>query len=222
MLNKSSFLVEREHESHILKGNAAYLPKATFRVTVVKNIGKETAKLMTADNGIIELEEGTLIGLNELILANQSEIEIRSELGFVFRLGQYAEFSLELTVLGISPILYGNIWKGYLSGNTQPIVMCAKYRTSCYIPCASSFYTEAIDGNHDAFYVLSDNFIIWEFDERGKQFPIVTAEEGQKVVLEFDNDRPMRERYTVTSVEEISNKEYDYITESFLNPKEWR
>ena len=46
--------------------------------------------------------------------------------------------------------------------------------------------------------------------------------EGQKVILKFDDSKQMRERYTVVNVEEITDEDYDRITNNFMNNKNWR
>lgn len=101
--------------------------------------------------------------------------------------------------------------------------MCGgKYRTSCYTQCMNTLFTENESSNTDVFYGLSDDIHIWEYDEWGRRFPIVSITEGQKVILKFDDSKQMRERYTVVNVDEITDADYDRITNNFMNNKNWR
>ncbi|WAA12911.1 hypothetical protein [Fervidibacillus halotolerans] len=176
---------------------------------------------MYLSEGKTPLVEGTIIGVNELIVSNDSKVEIKDNIGLMFRLGENSEFSLELTALGIAPVFYGEVYKGRLGGH--PIVMCGgKYRTSCYVQCLTTMFFENLESDLDAFYALSDEVEVWEYDERGRRFPIVTLEEGYKANIRYLEDKPMRERYVVESIEPITDDKYDYITSKFMNPKNWR
>lgn len=57
---------------------------------------------MYLSDGKTPLVEGTIIGVNELIVSNDSKVEISDNTGLMFRLGENSEFSLELTALGIA------------------------------------------------------------------------------------------------------------------------
>lgn len=220
-LNKGDALLLREHESHIRKSEQAYFLKETFRVTFVDENVDILPSIIDQNGNINELKQAQLIGLNDLILSNESRIEIRDNTGLVFRIGPHSEFSLEQTVIGISPVYYGSIYKTRFSG--IPSVMCGgKYRTSCYTQCMNTLFTENESSNTDVFYGLSDDIHIWEYDEWGRRFPIVSITEGQKVILKFDDSKQMRERYTVVNVDEITDADYDRITNNFMNNKNWR
>lgn len=47
----------------------------------------------------------------------------------------------------------------------------------------NTLFTENASSNTDVFYGLSDDIHIWEYDEWGRRFPIVSITEGQKVIL---------------------------------------
>lgn len=220
-LNKGEALLLREHESHIKMSEQAYFLNETYRVTFVDENVIIPASLIDQKGDNFTLNSGQLIGLNDLILSNDSRIEIRNSTGLIFRLGTHSEFSLEQTVNGIVPIYFGSVYKTRFSG--IPTVMCSgKYRTSCYTQCMNTLFTENISSNKDIFYGMSDDIHIWEYDENGRRFPIVSIGEGQKVTLQFDNSKPMRERYTVFSIDMISDDDYDRITQKFINNKYWR
>ncbi len=219
VFNKSIYLAEREHESHIQKRESSYLPKDTYRVTKVNIQGEKAAEILST-NGKFPLVEGTVIGLNDLILTHNCLVEIRDNNGLIFRLGEHPEFSLELTVIGIAPIFFGSVFKTRFSG--YPPTMCAgKYRTSCYLKCPTTLHTENVEDGLDVFYSLSEETEIWEYDEKGKKFPIINVEEGYKVYLRYISNRPMRERYNIEKIQPISHQEYDYIAMNYMNPKYW-
>lgn len=48
VLNKSIYLEEREHESHIQKEASSYFPKDTYRVTKVNAQGEKVAEILSA------------------------------------------------------------------------------------------------------------------------------------------------------------------------------
>lgn len=101
-------------------------------------------------------------------------------------------------------------------------MLSGKYQTSCYVQCPLTLYMENVEDNLDVFYSFSEIAEIWEYDEKGKRFPIVNIEEGYKVGLRFYERRPMRERYIVEFNEPITNDEYDKITLNYMNPKNWK
>ncbi len=67
---------------------------------------------MYLSDGKTPLVEGTIIGVNELIVSNDSKVEIRDNTGLMFRLGENSEFSLELTALGIAQFSMVRFIKG--------------------------------------------------------------------------------------------------------------
>lgn len=65
----------------------AYFSKQTFRITKVIDTDGNIAELQD-NRGKIPLTEGTLLGVNELILTNNSHVEVRDHTGLIFRLGK--------------------------------------------------------------------------------------------------------------------------------------
>lgn len=166
-----------------------------------------------------ELKAGTILGVNELILANEGRVELRNNNGSLFRLGEHAELSLNLTALGIAPVFFGKVYKTLFAN--QGIMCGGKYQTSCWVQCSNTIVTENISPYEDIFYSFSESTEIWEYDEQGRRFHIVTLNEGEKVILEHNPKAQMRNRYKVQEIQLIDEDEYDKITDTFLNPKKW-
>lgn len=166
-----------------------------------------------------ELTEGYHLKIGDVIKVNDARIEIRGRHGEMIRLGRNAEFALEETERGIEPVFYGEIYRGQTSFDT--IQMGGKYRTSCWMG-AVNYYVVPGEENTDVFFCLSEEGVIWEYDEMGKRFTIVHLDEGQKCAMEYFPNRQMRERYHVKFIQSITDDEYDYITNNFINCKNWR
>lgn len=192
-----------------------------FRVVFVSTDGTRKPELMT-DGGIRKLTAGIKVVLGQTIRSNDCRVEIRDNRGAIFRLGQKAEFSIEQTENGISPVYYGEIYKGRISYDPGMTCGTSKYRTSCWVGCPISVYMRPTKRNSDEFFCFSTDCPIWEYDEAGRKFTIVHLDEGQKCTLDYTPNVPMRERYSVKNVETISDDEYDYIVEHFINPRFWR
>lgn len=211
----------RDSEPHIVKTSNSFFGKMQFRTTFIKQIGEHAPQILREKNNY-PISTGMLLGLNELIKTNDSYVEIRDDAGALFRLGPNSEFALELTVCGIAPVYIGKIYKSRVSYTPITAVCNSKYRTSCWIVCSSTVFMEKIDENHDIFFAFSETVPIWEYDESSRVFNIVTINEGEKVTLKFDGSKDMRNRYIYDRIEQISDHDYDKITEEFVNNKNWR
>lgn len=62
---------------------------------------------------------------------------------------------------------------------------------------------------------------IYEYDEEGKRFDIFKQLALTKTSLTFDDNKLMRDRYTVKYQKKISQDEIDYIVSNFVNPNNW-
>lgn len=166
-----------------------------------------------------ELVAGYHLKNGDVIKTNDARVEIRGRHGELIRLGKNAEIAFEETERGIEPVFYGEVFCGQTT--FDPAHMGGKYRTSCWTG-AVNYYVVPAEENTDVFYCLSEDGVIWEYDEMGRKFTIAHMDEGQKCVLEYFPNQPMRNRYHVKSIQQISNDEYDYIVNNFVNPKCWR
>ncbi|MGV3489439.1 MAG: hypothetical protein ACO1OC_12775 [Tuberibacillus sp.] len=189
-----------------------------YRVTFVSEKTGSGAEVNN-DGLYSPLVTGRVLDVHEKIVTLNSYVEIRDNNGMLFRLGPNSEFALEPTFSGIIPVYWGEVY--VTPQNGLNIYAQQKYRTSCYFS-PQALYMENLDKNLDGFYALSEDVIIYEYDEQGKRFPIVVVPEGSRAVLEYREDKPMRERYVVSEVSEITDEQYDRITSKFLNPKAWR
>jgi hypothetical protein len=162
--------------------------------------------------------------VGEKLSTNGSRIEIRDEQGMILRLGENSEVEVIFDNNAKRYVLswFGEVFKMRLA-NGQPLSLnlCGKYRTSCWM-CIHSTFAQNIDVHRDAFYALFGHVPIFEYDELGVEFPILEVPEGHKAVLYHDDAQPMRKRYVTESVVPITSKEYNYITQRYLNPSGWR
>lgn len=201
-------------KTHLGTANVAY------RVTFVSETTKYGAEIISKDGVYAPLVAGRVLEVNDKIVSLNSYLEIRDNNGLTFKLGPNSEFVLEPTFEGIIPVYWGEVYTTPQS-NGLSIFAQQKYRTSCFISPMASVYMENIEKNFDGFYALSEDVLIYEYDEKGKRFPIVIIPEGYVAVLEYKEDKAMRERYIVSEISVIEDKKYDHITESFLNPRKW-
>lgn len=55
------------------------------------------------------VKAGTILNVCGLLKSNSAQVEIRSGNGNLYRLGSNSELSLEYTVEGVQPVLYGRV-----------------------------------------------------------------------------------------------------------------
>lgn len=160
------------------------------------------------------------VTLGDKIKTNNSRVELRNEDGVVFRLLENSTFELSLTDNGIIPVLYGNIYK-FRNYFTVDSGNCWKYITSCFAGCRTIVVVDNLSDTVDRFYCLGKELDIYEYDELGTMFNIVSIKEGEYCDLIHDDSKKMRERYSVNKIDKISIDEYNTITDRFLNPSAW-
>lgn len=156
---------------------------------------------------------------NSFAIDTKDYTEIRNFNGELCRMGVNSTFSLEDTVLGKRPVFGGEV---YLKVNS---LLGPKYRTSCWgftlnDSFMESFYKQ-VDEQTDHIYALKGTQVIYEYDENNKPFVISTIEEGQKAVLNISKTDNVRSRYKA-SVEDITDTEYDYVLNHYLDSRKWK
>lgn len=175
------------------------------------------------------LEEGMTLSVGDRLETLDGWLEVRDRDGLVVRLGPSSEFSYEFDPFGgvishpvkrPSIVLYGEVFKFRHYVRPLEVMTCGKYRTSCWY-CPSSFYVRNLDASRDAYYALAGEVPVWEWDEEGRPFYIVTIPEGLKAIIHHDPLQPMHKRYTVEEVSPVAADEWDYISSNFMNPKRW-
>lgn len=169
------------------------------------------------------LDSRSKVVKSDNLIKSNGKIEFRDDDGQIVRLGKGSDFELRETPLGMRPI-YGSgpVFLGRKGG-------CGKYRTSCYMNNAHAvsvrpdiFIQPGKEKDTDEFYAVIGDITIYEFDEKGRSFIICSLEEGNKAIIGFDSSKKsVRERYSYETVP-ISDAEYEYITEEFMNPSKWR
>ncbi|QTJ32166.1 hypothetical protein [Dolosigranulum pigrum] len=194
------------HEAHIQKIGKYFLENCAYRVTsVLGGIAK-----VEIDNRVEELLPGTMIGVDAIVRTGESYVEIRNSYNQIFRLAPDSEFCLENTIEGIVPVYYGDVQ--FTSLTTNEVVMSGgKYRTSCWTGPAptgmassyNKFTIERINYKEDMYYSFEQPYTVYEYDEIGHKFEIVTLPPYHKCQLTFDFLKPMRERYEVVNISEM-------------------
>ncbi len=149
------------------------------------------------------------------IKTNSHRVEIESSDGTLFRLGQNSEFSIEKTEEGIVPVYYGEV---YVEARDQQPTH--KYYTSCWCE-STTIFIDNVSDHEDCYYTLDFPATIYEYDEEGKRFDIFKQLALTKTSLTFDDNKLMRDRYTVKYQKKISQDEIDYIVSNFVNPNNW-
>lgn len=188
-----------------------------FRITFISNSNGEPAKDILGNI----VKEGDIITPINTIFTNDSRVEIRNEEGIVFRLLENSDFQINNSEVGLRPMINGKVYK-YRFTYISDSGVCWKAPMSCWNGCRSTMVYERVSINTDVYYCLGDMMNIYEFDESGKKFNIITLNEGEKCEIVYDNSKSMRERYVVKNLNEISDKEYDYLVNNYINPKHWR
>lgn len=80
---------------------------------------------------------------------------------------------------------------------------------------------DSLSPNEDVYYNLSGPLAVYEYDETGKQFTIFTAEPFQKVRVQFDDSKNLRERYQILEKAQISSTRMNKLYQDFIYQNSW-
>lgn len=175
------------------------------------------AKIKDSKTGEEKLESGSVIGLNTLINTNNSKIIIRNFKGEEIRLIENSSFSLENTIEGQKPVIYGNI---YFKPSYNDFFNGPKYRTSCWAS-KSRYIIENNSNNVDTYYNLDSILNIYEYDENCNRFLIASSGEFNKIELKIFDKQKMRNRYKIQSINLLNEQEIKRLFDVYLNPCKW-
>lgn len=196
--------------------NANSLDLRTFMVTFVSH--DVDTKEQPTINGV-KLQPGTILAHNDRVETHDGRVEIRDNLGAIFRLRGNSSFEVGLTEDGYEPVMDGYVYK-FRRGDTPAIAYCGKYVTSCYM-CQFVAVIEPLSDTADRYYSFGTSNIIFEYDENGRKFTIAALDEDEYAELHYDSQAPMRQRYVVKNRKRISDDEFDRITQEYINDRYW-
>lgn len=225
-----------QHEEHLRKVGRFSLENP-YTVTFVSE--KDTVEFFnyeTKESTV--LNAGTILNTCGLLKTNSARVEIRNNEGDLYQLVDNSDFSIEYTIEGVKPVFYGNVL--YASEdiityspekNRAPIKHGresrrgggGKYRTSCYMFNFGKgiVIIDSLSPNEDVYYNLSGPLAVYEYDETGKQFTIFTAEPFQKVRVQFDDSKNLRERYQILEKAQISSTRMNKLYQDFIYQNSW-
>lgn len=165
---------------------------------------------------VILAEEGMILGQNALLKTNgvSAEIKIASD---TVRIRGKSEFCIESTIEGVQPVFYGNV---YYKASSTGEKCWHKYRTSCWVGKADVII-ERLGTNADIYYALSDELVIYEYDEKGNIFEITKLNPYEKCTLEFNYSVPLRDRYIVKNKSGLSSEEVQKLYKNYLANENW-
>jgi len=142
--------------------------------------------------------------------------EIRNDLGEIYRLSDTGV----LKILPSSSVeIYGECFiKNFLSKG-------GKYRTSCWMKSLDSssvdIFCNTIAENTDVIMAITGGLVIYEYDEQGKAFPIISMSEGKKAIIKYDpKAEKIIDRYSA-KVEDITLEEMDLVVSKYMHPVKW-
>lgn len=204
------------HEKHFTRVGDFSTLIGTYRISYVED---DSNAVIWDKDKFIPLKVGMIIGENALIKTNNSRVEIESLNKDLYRMLSNSEFCLERTIHGIVPVYYGNV---YVNSNNK-IYSYGKYRTSCWIGNFASLYTvENTSANSDTYYSYTEPVEIYEYDECGNRFVIVTLAPFQKCILHFDFSKSLRARYAVVEIKELNSEDVVDLYQKYLVPTNWK
>lgn len=196
-----------------------------FYVTRVLNDSADDRAVLLFEGEEVDLTEGIELVNGNSLYSRGHRVEVADQRGLTFRLGHNSEFCLayQEAVHKFTPVFWGEVFKARFDFPVSAAPEgCGKYRTSCFLQCSATVHTMTLSATHDAFYGFAPNTEIWEYDESGNRFSIVTVTGGDKVILGYEDTLPMRQRYQVVEVSAITNSEFEHISSQFMNPNAWR
>jgi len=161
----------------------------------------------------------SLVQPNQVFKAGK-RAEVTDESGQIARLSSSAELTIIDSPYGLRPEYYGEV---AFIGVTP---MGPKYRTSCwfaaYAGTADVLIKPSSTPNQDEYLVFRGAIVITEFDVNGRPYGICFVNEGEKLVLEFDDSKSGTDRYSVVSRGAISNTENNNFISQYLDSRAWR
>lgn len=205
------------HELYLNKlGNATL--NAIYRVTYVSQ--SDNPATVAVNDELFNLKVGMLIYETQLINTHSSHVEIISSINQLYRLGTESEFCIENTAEGMIPVVFGKVYRKFLR-SVPEFISGGKYRTSCWNGMEETAVLN-LNEKEDEYYSFENSVNIYEYDESGRQFQIAHMEPFSKMNLSFDESHRMRERYNVSGISEMTNREIDWIYNTFVKPINWR
>lgn len=153
-------------------------------------------------------------------ISSSPKMEVRGSNGAIIRVASGGEFTLIDSPLGEQPQFYGEVFVS----RENP----AKYRTSCYVgrsPSSSTidyFVKPVPNQDADEYFAIVGDLIIFEFDENGKPYDIVSVSEGSSAVVSYSKDAGGKIKYGSQPAKPIADADYDYILKNFIDPRNWR
>ncbi len=205
------------HEEYLVKVGSFDGLDMPYRITHLAQ--DKQARIYHGDQEL-EAKEGMILGKNALLQTNGSEVELTGVDSSILRLTGKSEFCIENTVEGICPVVYGNIYR--CNGEDLHRAAHIKVRSSCWTVHINEFIVERKDCKSDYYYSLSKPIDIYEYDERGHRFKIVSLKAFQKCILSFDFNKSMRERYKVEEVFDLTKEDVSYLYENYMANINWK
>lgn len=211
------------YHEEFLKKTSENISIPSFTVTFVSKVSdEEMAFFIDAKNeNRVEIESGITINDYGILFTNGCRVEVKSQNNYVYRLKENSEFSLENTIEGVKPVLFGNIYM-FGTKKTDPIIDGGKYRTSCYTNTGTGCIVKNSSYGIDVYYSLDWENDIYEYDEKGHKFNIESMGKYSKIKLHADFSKEMRKRYKVLSEEIMKDEEINDLVTEFINPIYWR
>jgi len=146
-------------------------------------------------------------------------LEIKNSSDQIIRIGPNSQISLEETVNGETVICYGEV----LIIGANPW----KYQTSCWGGRAMPnqplmvFIKPGEQTNTDEYYTIFGDLLIYEFDRNNRRYPISYVPANKKAIIKYSQDAEGPDKYQ-TSIGDISDKEYRYISDNYIIKSVWR
>ena len=185
---------------------------STFRITFSEVKTKAISSML--------LPGATVLSKKSAFFSS-GRMEIRSDVGDVFRLQKNVEFKMETTPEGEQPVLNGEVFGIII--HTWP-----KYTTSCYScrthsspPLQLLIRPSMEQSNADEYFLLCGEMIIHDFDENGRHFTICSLHEGEKAIISYDPALAVGPKRYSSRIVPIITQEYDYIIQTYLDPRKW-
>lgn len=203
------------HEDYLTKIGAFQSNGPVYRVSAVNGTGDFKPTLLIDTNEEVSAKTGHVLGSDIVLKTNNYRVELNGNDGSIIRLAPNSEFWIESnTVLGARAVIYGSVFTFYTS-KVDPIQSIKKYVTSCWSSPEMN-YIEPINETTDRYVSFFEPVSIYEYDEQGIKFHIATLNPFEELEMEFNKEKPMRERYNVVSRSPLSHNLKKKIFEDFF------
>jgi len=185
---------------------------ATYRVTYREE---------NAEVAIATVLNGSRVLPQNVTLKSPGRIELRSSDGDVFRLQKDTEFCLIDQEEGMQPEIHGEVFSYVIATWWHSKHTSWTCRNHASAPLQLLVRPSLEFENTEEYILALGEMVIHDYDIHGRYFVICNLQQGEKAFVTYDPNLPVcPSRYTANIVD-MSDQDWQYISENYLDNRKW-